>query len=175
MKAVWNSGSLSGFSVAWRVYQHINWSAAMKTHTTILLLLVTTLSQSVVAKDVPMTPGWSGQWSDASGQHRCAIQLENAADPTRLSVLCQLGATSTFANLTPAPAYGELIPLAHNRAGFGASQSDPAPWGDLLWFAVCDRGQPAVFVYAFGSINTVTFWLRPVMVPSRSKLCLSTG
>lgn len=147
----------------------------MKTYTAVLLLLVCTLIQPAFAKDVPMTPGWSGQWSDASGQHRCAIQLETAADPTRLSVLCQLGATSTFANLTPAPDYGQLIPLAQNRAGFGASQSDPAPWGDLLWFAVCDRGQPAVFVYAFGRSSTVTFWLRPLMVPSSNTLCLSAG
>ena len=88
-------------------------------------------------------------------------------------MLCQLGATSASADLSPAPAYGELVPLTHNRASFGATAADPAPWGDLLWFAVCDRGQPSIFAHGFGNTTTVTFWLRPVNVPAQRSICQS--
>lgn len=140
----------------------------MRTFTLLLCLL---LSSVVSAKDVPLTDAWSGIWSDPSGQYRCALQVRAAADPTRLVVLCQLGADGGgFADNSPIPESGTEIWITQPTSPFGALPAGSAPWGRVAVFAICSNNgtRPLLHIGALGpSGSSAVFELAPVQLTGR--------
>lgn len=140
----------------------------MRALTFLLFLLLPLLAG---AKDVPMTSEWSGIWSDADGQHRCAIQIADAYDPSRLTVLCQLGQSGGYANLTPAPSGGSQVFLQQPSSPFGGAPAGQRQWGQITWYAACDASGPAIYGAAYSAPLTIGFTLRPVALNASTRLC----
>lgn len=126
------------------------------------------------AKDVPLTPAWTGLWADQSGQHRCYISVQTASDPTRLILSCQLGRDGVYADVSPAPEPGFEIPLAQQVAPFGALPSGTTQWGRIAVFGICpsDR-RPFLYAGILGpALSSATVQLYPVaLTVSPTSLC----
>lgn len=122
------------------------------------------------AKDIPVTGVWSGAWADDAGQHRCSLQISDAA-PTRLTIQCQLGADGGgFADVSPAPPSGWEIYLRQPVAAFASTPAGEQTWGQVVLFGFCDAG-PAIYMSATSAPSALWITLRPVTVPKAASIC----
>lgn len=151
-----------------------NPSTGSKSMRAILTIIGLLLSSLVCAKDVPLTPAWSGLWADQTGQHRCYISVQTASDPTRLILSCQLGRDGVYADVSPAPEPGFEIPLMQQVAPFGAPAAGVTQWGRIAVFGICpsDR-RPFVYAGVLGpALSSATVQLYPVtLAVSPASLC----
>jgi hypothetical protein len=140
---------------------------------TIITLLLLTLALPLAAKDTALTPAWNGMWSDATGQHRCAIRIADGKS-SRLTVLCHMGPDGVFADLTPMPDPGWQIFVDATLQDFGAPGGGHFRWGQISWHGLCDASGPFIVanIYSAPVARDVTF--RPVAVTDPAALC-STG
>lgn len=125
------------------------------------------------AKDTALTSAWSGMWSDASGQHRCAIQIVDG-EAGRLSVLCHLGPDGVYANMTPNPPPGWQIFVDQPKADFGSPGEGHMRWGQISWHGLCDSFGPKVVANvatAYSQPTAVDAVLRPLTVSNPAALC----
>lgn len=138
---------------------------------TVSLLCLLLSSAIASAKDTPITSAWSGIWADPSGQYNCALQVQSAADPTRLVLLCQLGASGGgFANVSPIPESGTEIWLTQPVSAFGALPAGASPWGRVSVFGICAANgtQPLLHIGALGPAGaSAVMELYPVQLAGR--------
>lgn len=141
------------------------------------MLILLCLASTAQAKDTPLTGAWSGIWADPSGQYTCAVQVQSAADPTRLVLLCQLGANGGgFANVAPIPESGTEIWLTQPVAPFGGVPAGSTPWGRIAVFGICATNgtQPLLHIGALGPAGaSAVTELYPVQLAGRP--CITTG
>lgn len=137
----------------------------------IAMLILLCLASTAQAKDTPLTAAWSGIWADPSGQYTCALQIQSAADPTRLVLLCQLGADGGgYAAVSPIPESGTEIWLTQPVSAFGALPAGSAPWGRIALFGICSNNgtQPLLHIGVLGPAGTSTVTeLYPVQLAGR--------
>ncbi len=149
----------------------------------VLLSILLLCCNVAVAKDVPITPLWSGSWAVENNVHRCSVRIKSAAPaPLQTTVMisldlsCAFGATAVTANHTFPNASGEIIPLKHVGSDFGAPAAAPADWGTLTAFAVCDWRGPALYASIERHSPAHAEWavFRPLSLDfvSASKLCM---
>lgn len=138
-----------------------------------ITLLLLSLALPLVAKDTALTPAWNGMWSDATGQHRCAIRVSGA--PSRLVVLCQLGPDGVFADIAPMPPPGWLIAVERTREDFGASGGGHLHWGDISWHGLCDRNGPFIVANIHSPPTAIDVEFRPIAIAASNpgSLCAS--
>lgn len=137
----------------------------------VVLTLVLMIRLAPASPGHSLTPAWSGIWSDAAGQHRCALQVSGESGPSRLVVLCQLGADGGgFLDVSPAPPAGWQMFLERPVAPFGGAGGQ-ITWGQITWFAVCDHAGAGLYAAAYTPPTTVGFTLRPVARSSAADLC----
>lgn len=135
----------------------------------ILMVFALLFCSAALAQQVPLTPAWSGIWSDAAGQYRCALQVSAANDT--LAVLCTLGRSGGgYAGGSPAVP-GWTLFLQRANADFGTAPAGQSTWGQVQMVAVCDAAGPALYSAAYSAPITVGFTLRPVAVDGANKLC----
>lgn len=113
------------------------------------LVVFAALAMPAFGKGRELTPAWSGIWSEASGQHRCAIDVQAAPLRARLTVLCQLGPDAVFAQLPTVPRFGEPIVLSAPNADFGMPAAGLIRWGTVYLYPVCNEGQPELIGTAY--------------------------
>lgn len=141
--------------------------------TLIAALLLAVVVAPVDAKDTALTSAWSGIWSDANGQHRCAIHIVDG-DAGRLTVLCQLGPDGVYANMSPNPPPGWQIFVEQTKSDFGAPAEGHFRWGQISWHGLCDRSGPKIVANIAAQLNhpnAVDATLRPLTVSNPAALC----
>lgn len=144
---------------------------------TLIAALLLAVVAPVHAKDTALTSAWSGIWSDASGQHRCAIRIIDGA-ASRLTVLCQLGPDGVFADVAPMPDPGWQIFVDQTKTDFGTPGEGHFRWGQISWHGLCDRSGPKIVANIAAQLNhpnAVDATLRPLTVSNPAALCLSGG
>lgn len=119
-------------------------SRAIRHLLTLLVVLLANCAAPVAAKEVPLTPLWSGAWQTVEGD-RCSLRIVDtgARYGRYVYALCTFGAVGVSAE-TPI-AHGVPIPLSRVGTEFGGTQQLATPWGEWTVYAVCDHAGPALY------------------------------
>lgn len=117
---------------------------------------------SVGAKDTTLTPAWNGIWTEATGQHRCAVLVSDPTQRSRVTLLCQLGPDGVYAQ-GAVPAFGQPIHLRATLADFGQEPAGTYAWGSARIYAVCNEGRPEIIGTAYAGGIASDLRLHPVM------------
>lgn len=137
----------------------------------LLAVLLLALCAQASAKDRAFSAEWSGIWAEASGQHRCALQVWSASRPTRVTLLCQLGPDGVYGEASPIPGFGEPIVVIAARAEFGTPPDGSYTWGQIRWYAVCNDDRPEIIGTAYAPFAVSDLRLLPVALSAAGNPC----
>ncbi len=132
------------------------------------IMLLIALAVSAALPAATLTAAWNGIWTEATGQHRCAVLVSDPTQRSRVTLLCQLGPDGVYAQ-APVPAFGQPIYLQATLADFGQAPAGTYAWGSARIYAVCNEGRPEIIGTAYAGGIASDLRLHPVM--PTGKLC----
>lgn len=122
----------------------------------VLMLCLLMIGGYAFAKDVPLTPLWSGGWSSSEGSSLCSLRISTTGS---LDLLCGFGATAVRGQVAKPERSGVEVPLLRANADLGAPPAGTSSWGQMTIFAVCDDRGPFLYTSVERNSPPEAFWI----------------